>query len=494
MKSSFWNQDLFKCGFLVLLATGVKVLFIGKTGIGGDECFSAYIAQFPVPRIISVLSHGDNPPLWEIILHYWIQLFGINEVSLRIPSLIFSVLTVVPLYFIGEKFVVKNGGLIASLLFIFSSFGLFISHEARTYSLVGFLATVSLYLFLTLIRKPEKKSFYVYLTLVNALLLFSHYLAGWVIAVQVLSFLIIGSVRRGMGVRYVLHLLGITLLFSPNIPVLLERFMDSGVHGTWIKPVNGIESLYNMLWTFSNMPLVTVCFILIFVIALFKLAIQRPKWEARSATDLVLILSFWVPILLSFLASFKVGFFMDRYFYFILPAYFLGVVLCLNYVLPREKRIVSSVLFLAPVALMLFTVQLDSSKMRYSGFHKDTKSVAAEISTYIQADRTVIILSPPWYDKQIVYYLNRDLFETYFQAYDDAASFKEPLRELDIIPLDNYRQVELSKPYERVVYVDIDQKEKNRNSQLFKQLNSQYNLLREYVVADRVFFVFEARS
>lgn len=492
MLPSFFKKDLFKCGFLVLLAAVVKVLYIGKTGIGGDECFSAYIAQFPVPEIISILSHGDNPPLWEIILHFWIQIFGIGELSLRIPSFIFSVLTVIPLYFVGERFVGKNGGVAASLMFSFSSFGMFISHEARTYSLVGLLATVSLYLFLSIIKKPEKRSYYVYLTIVNAMLLYSHYLAGWVIAVQAMNFLLIGSVRRGLGVQYLLHLLGVTFLFSPYIPVLFKRFLASGVNGTWIAPVNGIESLYNMLWTFSNMPLVTVSFILIFVAAFIKWAIQRPKWTVGSSLNLVVITSFWVPIILSFIASFKVGFFMDRYFYFILPAYYLGLALCVNYLARWDKRVPSFTFLSVPIVLLLFTVKLDSSKMRYSGFHKDTKSVAAEIDSYLQQGNTLVILSPPWYDKEIVYYLNPILFETYFKAYDDEVSFKTPLREVGIIPLDNYRQIDVSKPYQRFVYVDIDKKGDNRETQVFNQLNSTNKLLREYVVSDRVFFVFES--
>ncbi|MDO9255412.1 MAG: hypothetical protein Q7U54_07870 [Bacteroidales bacterium] len=83
--------------FLVAINFIIKILYLGKMSIANDEPFSIYIAQMDVSSIISQLSKGNNPPLFEIILHYWIKLWGISPFSTRLLPFLFSVATV---YFI----------------------------------------------------------------------------------------------------------------------------------------------------------------------------------------------------------------------------------------------------------------------------------------------------------------------------------------------------------------------------------------------------------
>ena len=115
--------------------------------LAGDEPFSVYYAQMDIADIIRHLKSGNNPPLYELILHYWIQWFGIDEVAVRIPSLIFTALTASFIYKIGNDFFSRSLGVTSALIFTLSNYATLFSHEARVYALFGLLTVLSFYYF-----------------------------------------------------------------------------------------------------------------------------------------------------------------------------------------------------------------------------------------------------------------------------------------------------------------------------------------------------------
>src|SRR6185437_16205920 len=73
-----------------------------------------------------------------------------------------------------------------------------------------------------------------------------------------------------MGINY----LFVLALYLPCVFNLFTRF-NASVKGTWVEPPSGIESLYNMLWSFSNAPVITVTCITILVFTLIKIFISQ---------------------------------------------------------------------------------------------------------------------------------------------------------------------------------------------------------------------------
>ena len=117
--------DFFIVLALISIAFIVRFIYIGKTDIGNDECFSLYYSRFSALDIMKALTTGagfaaDNPPLWEIILGVWTKIFGINLLALRSLSLLFNVLTIIPLYKLANEFFSKRIAISVSLLYVFS--------------------------------------------------------------------------------------------------------------------------------------------------------------------------------------------------------------------------------------------------------------------------------------------------------------------------------------------------------------------------------------
>jgi uncharacterized membrane protein len=107
---------------LLLLNILLKVIFISSESIAWDEPFSIYHAQMSVKNIIHQLYLGNNPPFFELILHFWIKMFGISPFSVRFLPMIFSSLTAVMIFLLGNKMFHFKVGLFTALLFTFSKF------------------------------------------------------------------------------------------------------------------------------------------------------------------------------------------------------------------------------------------------------------------------------------------------------------------------------------------------------------------------------------
>ncbi|MBO7084184.1 MAG: glycosyltransferase family 39 protein [Bacteroidales bacterium] len=405
-------RPLLECLLLLAIATTLRCLFIGKTDLGRDEAFSLYMSQLTIPDIVKILCKGDNPPLWEILLHGWIKVFGISEVAIRILSLIFSVLTVIPIYFIGEKHIHRFAGIAASLCYCCSTFSIYMSHECRVYSLISFLTACSAWLFLSSIKESKPFKF-ILLTLVNLMLMYGHYLAVWVIVMEFLIVFLIRPIRQKIWKPYLIHAIALILFFIPMFPVLFTRFLDSGMNGTWIEKSTGLADLYDFMWRMCNIPLTTVVAIGIMLAMLVNWVIALIHKEYRFGTTSILTLLWLVPLMVSFFLSFFTGFLLDRYFYFLFPPFYLAMVAYCIALFPKRKagQLALTAMF---VILMVNSCSPDSSTKRFSGWHADIKPIVKQLVEAKEHDNALVIL-PENFDKQFVYYLdeNHEIFRTH---------------------------------------------------------------------------------
>ncbi len=132
-----------------------------------DETAQAVLSRAP---IFSVDYAKDfQPPLYYVLSHMWMMLGIREEWFLRLPSVIFAVLTIYLTYILGQKLFNKNTGLIAAAMLAGSPFHLYFSQEFRMYSLLTLLC---LCLWITFLGKKWKT-----FSLLIALSVFTHYFA-----------------------------------------------------------------------------------------------------------------------------------------------------------------------------------------------------------------------------------------------------------------------------------------------------------------------------
>jgi len=238
---------------LVLTNFLFKGYCISHNAIAGDEPFSIFYAQPDVFTIIKELSIGNNPPLYEILLHFWIKLFGTSAIAVRSLSLIFSSIAVGFVFRLAQQFFNVQVAVYTSLLFILSNYQTIFAHEARVYSLLGLLCLISVfYYFRIIIKNDVSRSTVIKFIVVSTLLIYSHYFGFFILIVQFLFVLGTKELRLKYWRKLVLIAGIIFILYLPNTIVFIGRFLDSSSTGTWVSPTTDLGQLHAIIHLFSN--------------------------------------------------------------------------------------------------------------------------------------------------------------------------------------------------------------------------------------------------
>lgn len=197
---------------IILIAFAVRLYGITPESIWLDEAFSIYHAQQSLDHIINL--QDPNPPLHLIVLNLWTSLFGNSALSVRLPSLIFGVLSVYLIYLLGEKLFDRRTGIYSSIILALSTYHIFYSQEARVYSLLAFLSLLSIYFFVDVL-KSKRKPHYIISTI---FLLYAHFFALFFVLAQNIFFFYKNRDVKQLKTWIIIQL----ILFMAFIPGLLS--------------------------------------------------------------------------------------------------------------------------------------------------------------------------------------------------------------------------------------------------------------------------------
>jgi 4-amino-4-deoxy-L-arabinose transferase-like glycosyltransferase len=343
---------------LLLLNLIIKFVFIDSLPIGHDEPHTIHCASLDeVWRIIMTSTHTQNPPLLEIMLHYWMELFGTSLISIRALPVIFSSLTVLVVYRIGKEFFNPNVALLAALIFTFSDLHILHSHNIRVYSLYTLLSCVSMYSFLRSTQEPSNKRQLVLLALVNAVNLYVHFFTAFVILVQGVSVLAFKELRRTLFKKYFFAGLGTLALFLPYLLAIATRtrLIEKVGEGKISFTSPAIGSLYGHLVKFLNSPFMSVTFALIFIVVA-----SSYLYKYHRHRSLRLSLPCWVVLIWSiglygflFLFSQEIPIFISRYLIFVSVGFYLLFALSVDALV--RKQAYRSLLSAFVIVSMIFT-------------------------------------------------------------------------------------------------------------------------------------------
>jgi len=183
---------------LIFLAGWLRFYDLGEESLWMDEAVSENFVKSDVLHIVKTSGHfRNNPPLYWVILHYWVRVFGNGEGALRAPSALFGIAAVLMMFRVGRELFDSRTAFLGMILCAVSQFQVYYSQDARPYSLLVFLSLASYLFFLKLIKPDPRRSDYVLYAFSSIALGYTHVYGIFIMASQI-SYLVI----RGRSCEY----------------------------------------------------------------------------------------------------------------------------------------------------------------------------------------------------------------------------------------------------------------------------------------------------
>jgi len=417
---------------VILLSIFLRFYNLGTESVWLDEVESIRESGLSIQGIAN---SANQPPLYFLLLRGWISLFGTSEIAIRSLSAIFGVSTVIVIYITGNALINKRVGLIGAFLSSFSYFLIFHSQDARAYSLLVLLSTLSYWFFIQ-IFKTDKKRFYAAYIICSILLIFTHFYSLFIIASQILFFLIFIKKYTVQRLKYAIT---VGILIAAMIPMLLllkNNILSIANNGFWISEPENLGIL-NTLIGFSGIGATKyVVFAIFLICAVWGLITINKSKEKLSKTKLkeikkkssgyrkleslevmtLLLLWLFIPILVPFIESrLMTPIYQAKYVIGTFPA------LCLL-VSNGLDNIKWEWVFYPVLALIVIFSSFGLSDYYKYDVNEQWRETARFIESNSQSD-DIIVFCESYYQRPFNYYYKGSNKEEGFNSVEEAQGF-----------------------------------------------------------------------
>ena len=200
-----------------------------------DEGLSVGIADRPLGDNPSALRADGSPPLYYMLLHFWLDIAGRSEAGVRGMSLLFALLAVPAAWWAGRVIWNPKAAWFAAVLFAFNPFLAQYAQEARMYSMVALLIIPATACFVRAyaLDTPARKPWIAGFSLSVAAALYTHnwpifFTVAAAVAWALLWKLATGRRRRELLRDGLLGFGGALLLYLPWVPTTLYQAAHTG--------------------------------------------------------------------------------------------------------------------------------------------------------------------------------------------------------------------------------------------------------------------------
>ncbi len=209
---------------LIAISAYLRTRFIGGQ-FWMDEAITTGISSHSLSAIPGILRHDGNPPLFYLLLHGWMTLFGSSESATHALSLLFGLLAVPAGMWAGWTLFGRKTGLMAGVLFAFNAWFTYYAQETRMYELMGLLGIVATVAFIQAFIH-RRRGYLIVFTATLALMLYTHSWGAFVVVGGIVALVpayFVSEDRRALIRDAVLAFVGAVILYVPWLPNFLYQ-------------------------------------------------------------------------------------------------------------------------------------------------------------------------------------------------------------------------------------------------------------------------------
>lgn len=234
-----------------------------------DEIATYWAATAPTISecIERTITTQGMSPFYFLMERFVLSIFPHNELTLRLPSLISSLISVYLIYCLGKMiFSDEPKALIAALIFSIHQVMVYYGQEARPYAPGIMFVLLSQIYFLKMLRADSKLDTAVY-TVSSILAIYCHYTFACIIAVQGAYFAYCFHFKRmPVPLKFIKWIIAESAIIVATL-LMLKHFvgMFGGRYGwNWLKTMNPLEACWMYLQMFDPkiIALMGVCLVI----------------------------------------------------------------------------------------------------------------------------------------------------------------------------------------------------------------------------------------
>ncbi len=314
------KQVILLLTILLIIGVGLRFYSINTQSIWLDEGFSVYFAKQSVVGILNI--NDPTPPLYNLLLHFWMNFFGDSETAIRSLSLIFGLLCIIISYNVAKLLVGQKAALLTALLTTFMPLQIYFSQEARPYILFWFLSLCSMYFYIKILNKMSNKEQSLTIGLdklgyiiATALMLYSHGFAMFIFLTQNIHYFyinlipLLNKLRKNkkqflkLVLDWILLQFLIILLWLPWILKLPKIINDSAYRWITLKSIVDVSTLP---YAFLSGGYFSLAGTLLMILGLYFFIGEIIRFKKEYKNPSINILYAWLilPIVFSIILSF----------------------------------------------------------------------------------------------------------------------------------------------------------------------------------------------
>ncbi|GAC1386483.1 MAG: hypothetical protein NVS1B7_4690 [Candidatus Saccharimonadales bacterium] len=375
----------------IATAIAVSKYFLLPNSIRLDEAQSLWQTSHSLTGTLKVVAQDVHVPLYHLILHFVQTFFGQNIVQARTISLFFFILTIPIVYLLARAVLNCNWSLLVVILFSFSPFLNWYANEARMYTMLVFITSLSQYYFIKIIKSNGKRGWLGY-SLSALFGIFTHYFFIFNLAAQAIYFILNHKkFEPGTLKRLVVIAGGLMLAL---LPWLIYFFSLGAARNTSPHlPRPSSVDLFNVFSQFgfgfqsNHINTIIVSTWPIFVIVAL-LAVKRGQRLNNQLSYLLFAGLF--PILLAFVLSYAVApFFLSRYMVACIAPLTIVVVWFISNYRPVLSRLVTCALLFG-LAIIISQQYINPN----IPVKEDYRAAASVIGRKARAEDNIVITAP----------------------------------------------------------------------------------------------------